>query len=145
MWASGEFKPTNDTTQNINSTYVQNFNGTISFTTTRKMDTGDSSQDFVFPFGQPVTMCYAASLGSDLVFHYLYGFFALEFDYPIVQSVKNAKGKNVLVQSQSKITSINTKVTVNDTSKQFYKHHGMWLWVCWMIFGYVQVFAKRYL
>ena len=90
------------------------------------MDTGDKSQDFADPFGQKITMCYASSEGSaNFVFHYIYGFFALEFNQPPTKlSVNNRNGKKEPILSFPLISSIDTVVTIDDSKKKFWKRHG---------------------
>lgn len=89
------------------------------------MDTGDKSQDFAVPFGQKITMCYASSEGSaNFVFHYIYGFFALEFNQPPNKLSVNRNGKKEPILSFPLISSIDTVVTIDDSKKKFWKRHG---------------------
>lgn len=78
MWStSAGIVPINDTAQNLISSYVINANDTVTFTTTRYMNTKDSKQDFVFPYGTAVTMCYATLNSATFSYHSSKGYFLL--------------------------------------------------------------------
>ena len=80
MWSVSETTPTNDTQQNLLSTFVVNANSSVTFTTKRNMTTPDSKRDFDFPYGKVVTLCYAALNSATFNQHNTYGYFALQFN-----------------------------------------------------------------
>ena len=82
LWSFDLTTPMNDSSQNLYSTHVVNANGSVTFTTLRNMTTPDSRRDFDFPYGQVVTLCYAALNSAAFNLHNTYGYFALKFDHP---------------------------------------------------------------
>jgi len=77
MWAVSESTPMNDTSQDLKSSHVVNANGSVTFTTLRNMTTPDTKRDFNFPYGQVVTLSYAALNSAAFNQHNIFGYFAL--------------------------------------------------------------------
>ena len=56
LWSSSAWiAPVVDNLNNLNSTFVQNNNSTVTFTTTRSMNTGDLEKDYLVQYMQD---CY---------------------------------------------------------------------------------------
>lgn len=78
MWSTNHNMPAFDQKNNLQSTFVVNTNNTVSFTTTRAMDTKDS-QDYAVQYDQQILMTYAVSRTgfSNFAQHRKYGWYSL--------------------------------------------------------------------
>lgn len=87
LWSTSHNTPVTDTTNNLNSTIVTNSNSTVSFSTTRLMDTKDS-QDYAVAYDVSFPMIYAYSYPGSSSFsqHKGYGYFSLQFNTPVAGS-----------------------------------------------------------
>lgn len=110
-----------------------NTNGTVTFTTLRNMTTGDSKQDYVFPYGQTVTLIFAALNSATFNYHNKYGFIALKFDQPSATDIGYIGG----------ISSVD--LVVENPSLEFYTNHGWWMWASWGTLSYFMLASKRYM
>jgi hypothetical protein len=59
-WSTGHATPVTDDVNNLNTTTVLNANNTVTFKTTRPMNTLDP-KDYVFTYDTPIHMIYAHS------------------------------------------------------------------------------------
>lgn len=128
LWSTSFIQPSIDTNDNLSSTFVVNSNRTVTFTTTRPMDTNDP-QDYAVNYDQQIVMVYGQkSSGASFTKHDSYGWFSLQFNTP--------------VDGQSLITS--DVVEVEDPADR-YREHGWWMWTTWCLCGWLMIATKRYM
>jgi len=60
LYSTGYGLPATDGENNVETTFTDDEAGTITFTSQRKFDTGDS-QDYALEFDKNIVMCYAQS------------------------------------------------------------------------------------
>jgi hypothetical protein len=114
-----------------NSTFVQNTNNTVSFSTKRKMNTG-YSKNYVVAYDTTITMCYAVSITNNPTFqqHKSYGVFALRFATP-----DPVTGKSAVVADVFEVAQPN----------QLAFDHGAWMFASWCVLGWLMLATKRYM
>ena len=98
----------------------------MKFITRRKLDTGDTEQDFLVLVGDEIPMIYAYKKNtSDWVYHSKRGVWSLQL------SAEGGLGDAGLDE--------------RELLRNFeYEAHGWWLWSSWFIFGLALLITKRY-
>jgi len=98
----------------------------MTFVTRRKLDTGDSEQDFLVRFGEELPMIYSYKKGtSNWVKHDEYGVWSLKVD------ASGGVGDAGLDESEL-------------LRNYEFEAHGWWLWSSWFVVGLLLLVTKRY-
>ena len=128
-WSTGHSRPVVDTTSNLTegeSPVFDTGTGKMKFVTRRKLDTGDSEQDFLVRLGEQMPMIYGYKKGtSQWTKHDTYGVWSLK--------IEEDGGVEDAGLDESELLR-------SDASEE----HGLWLWVSWFCVGLLLLVSKRY-
>ncbi|CDW75650.1 cytochrome b5-like heme steroid binding domain containing protein [Stylonychia lemnae] len=117
LWSVNHNTPKTDSIQNIDYQFEANTTH-VKFYVTRKIATGDTSQDYKI----------------DL--HQSYGTFSMKLPFAkLIQNITINGTKGNITESI---------VGAEDEAKKFFQIHGWILWGAWGIFGFIQLLTTRY-
>ena len=126
LWSKFEDTPARDAQQDVTSTFRVNADSSVTFRTTRLMDTGDS-QDFAINTDTSMVFCYSESYGtSNFVQHSNYGWLAIRF---LSDGTVDEGTGEIFIES----------------SRSHFETHGWLLWVSWVLCAYLILASKRYM
>mmetsp|Transcript_23454 Transcript_23454/g.31424 ORF Transcript_23454/g.31424 Transcript_23454/m.31424 type:complete len:138 (-) Transcript_23454:1699-2112(-) len=97
----------------------------MTFLTRRKLDTGDTFEDFVFPLDEPVAMCWAHKGSATFTRHDARGVWSLT-----LKATGEAETGGL---DESELLRVPA-----------YEEHGWWMWSAWYVVGLLLLITKRY-
>ena len=130
LWSSGAYHapPSEDLTQDLEDEVEPQFDSTtglMTFMTRRKLDTGDTSEDYLIALDRAMPMCWAYKNSATFSKHDAHGVWSLT-----LSEEKGAEAGGIDEKELLRIPK--------------YEEHGLWMWSAWYVVGLLLLITKRY-
>ena len=139
LWSTSHSTPFPDKVDSLTGKQIteDKTRGTQTFKFSRKLDTGDSTQDFLVPVGSGFTMCYGIN--------YKQANFAQHQDYSSFPLYLTPEGKVLFTLNPADSTGPIVPATLTQAvTHKDYLTHGIVLYIAWFGFGFLLLLSKRY-